>query len=161
MPRKALPKVSVLERRLANPFGTPSVPITLKTPGQWAIRIVNSTMRTGRLHDMTANKGWVYVTAAELDGTPADLGFRQVEDRLVRGEHGEEVLMKMLQSDFDQIQEAKSRANLKQLGSKQTREMVTQKTAQTYGDEAAGTVHDNIKIEDSREAVELEPDSVA
>ena len=158
---KRIPKVSVLERRLANPFGAPSVPITLKTPGQWAIRIVNGTMRTGRIHDMTANKGWVLVTADELDGTPDDLGFRVRDGRIVRGEHGDEVLMKMPQADYDQIQKAKGAYNLKQLGTKQTREAVAQATAQQFGDEAADTVNRNITVNDGRETSELEPDSVA
>lgn len=154
---KKLPKVSVFERRLANPFGAPSIPITLKTPGQWAIRIVNSTMRTGRVHDMTANKGWTFVVVEELDGAPEDLGFRTLDGRLVRGEHGEEVLMKMPQEDYDQIQQAKGAYNIKQLGSRQTKERVAQSTAQKYGDEAADTVNQNISVTDGREAVELEP----
>lgn len=158
MAKKPLPKVSVLDRRLANPFGAPSTPVTLKTPGQWAIRIVNSTMRAGRLHDMTHAKGWAYVTPDELDGTPDELGFRALDGRLVRGEHGEEVLMKMLQSDYDQIQDAKGRLNLKNLGGDKTRSSVAQKTAQQFGSQAGDEVYDNIKITDGREQVELEPD---
>lgn len=155
-----LPKVSVLDRRLLHPFGAPSVPITLKTPGQWAIRIADSTMRTGRIHDLTANKGWTFVTADELDGTPADLGFRVLDTRLVRGEHGQEVLMKMPQADYERIQQAKGALNLKALGSKQTRERVAQETSQQFGDEAGETVHQHIKVVDGRESIELEPDPV-
>lgn len=155
---KKLPKVSVLDRRLANPFGAPSVPITLKTPGQWAIRIVSAKVRPGRLHDMTANKGWVYVTADELDGRPEDLGFRADADRVVRGEHGDEVLMKMPQEDYDAIQKAKAQANLRGLGKKQTRDSVAQDTAVAFGSEAGDAVHNAIDVTDSRERVELEPD---
>jgi hypothetical protein len=155
---KKLPSVSVLDRRLANPFGAPSIPITLKTPGEWAIRIVDGTVRAGRLHDMTANKGYVFVRPDELDGSPADLGFRVVDDRVVRGEHGQEVLMKIPQADYDAIQEAKARVNLRNMGQQTTRDRVAQATSQAFGDQAADTVFSNITVQDSR-VNELEPDS--
>lgn len=158
MAKKQLPKVSVLDRRLANPFGAPSVPITLKTPGDWTVRIVHSNVRAGRLHDMTTNKGWVYVEPSELDGSPMDLGFRVVDNRIVRGEHGEEVLMKISQADFDAIQDAKANMNLKALGSKQTVERAAQATATEYGSEAGDKVFANISVQDSR-VNELEPDT--
>ncbi len=154
--KKALPKVSVLDRRLANPLGAPSQPITLKTPGLWAVRIVSSTVRTGRLHDMTHNKGWLYVEPDELDGTPDELGFRAKDGRLVRGEHGEEVLMKIPQADYEAIQEAKARINLRNLGKKDS---VAQATAQKFGSEAGDTVYGaSLEVTDSRERVELEPE---
>lgn len=154
MPRKKLPKVSVLDRRLAHPFGAPSVPITLKE-GDWAIRVANDRVRTGRVHQMV-NMGWLFVEAGEIDGTPSDFGFRELDGRLVRGEHGEEVLMKMPQADYDAIQDAKARLNLKNLGAKQTRDAVAQETAVKFGSEAGDTVHQNIEVNDSREQVELE-----
>lgn len=158
MAKKPLPKVTVLDRRLRNPFGAPSMAITLKTPGDWTVRIVHSNVRAGRLHDMTANKGWVYVEPNELDGSPMDLGFRVVDNRIVRGEHGEEVLMKIAQADFDAIQEAKGEANIKALGSKQTTERAAQATAKEFGSEAGDTVFQNITVTDSR-VNELEPDA--
>ena len=54
---KKLPKVSILDRRLKNPFGSGTVPITLKTPGQWEVRWVYSKLRAGHVFDMTHNKG--------------------------------------------------------------------------------------------------------
>ena len=82
MPRKkteqtksALPKVSVIERRLANPHGTPSIPITLKTAGEYVVRIVNADMRAGRLHEMTHTKGWTFVEPEEIDGTADEYGL--------------------------------------------------------------------------------------
>ena len=158
MPRKKLPSVSILDRRLANPFGAPSVAITLKTPGPWAVRIVHADVRAGRLHDMTANKGWVFITPEEIDGSPADLGFRVIDNRVVRGEHGQEVLMKMPQADYDAIQAAKGNANLKALGSKQTVDRAAQATATEFGSEAGDTVFSNITVQDSR-VNELEPDT--
>lgn len=148
-----LPKVSVLERRLAHPFGAPSVAMTLRTAGTWAIRVINTGVRSGRLHDVTANKGWTYVEADELDGRPDEYGFRVLDGRLVRGEHGEEVLVKMPQANYDAIQRAKADLNLKGLGKKDD---VAQRTAQVFGDEAGDTVADRITVTDSRERVELE-----
>lgn len=152
---KPLPKVSILDRRLAHPFGAPSVPITLKTKGQWAMRVVYAKLRSGRLHQME-QAGWVFVTPKEIDGRPEDLGFRAVDDRLVKGEHGDEVLMKMPQKDFDAIQMRKAEINLKNLGSSQTRDSVAQATAVKFGPEAGDTVHANLEISDGRAPEELE-----
>lgn len=152
-PKPRLPKVSVLERRLASPFGAPSVPITLKTPGLWAIRIVNTSVRSGRVHDMTTNKGWAFVLPEELDGRPDELGFKEQDGRLVRGERGEEVLMKMPQADYDAVLDAKARVNLRQLGKKDD---IAQRVAAEHGSEAGDTVYNRINVEDSRERVELD-----
>jgi hypothetical protein len=150
-----LPKVSVIDRRLAHPFGAPSVPITLKDGQPWAIRVVNDRVRTGRVYQMTG-MGWTFVEASEIDGRPADFGFREIDGRLVRGEHGEEVLMKMPQADYDAVQHAKARINLKNL---QKRDAVAQEVAEKFGPEAGDTVHQNIEISDSREQVELDEES--
>lgn len=156
---KKLPKVSVLDRRRAHPFGAPSQAITLKTPGQWMIRTVNSNVRSGRIYDMIHNKGWVYVQPEELDGSPDELGFQVKDGRIVRGTNGEEVLMKIPQADYDAIQEAKARTNLKGLGKKQALEAAANLAGKTFGDQAGDTVSKaSFDIEDSREAVELEPD---
>lgn len=149
-PKPKLPKVTVLDRRLRNPFGAPSQAITLKEGGPWEIRWVDAELRPGRLHDMTRNKGWIYITPEELDGTPDEYGLTAKEGRLVRGEHGREVLMKMPKAEYDQIQLAKARFNLKGLGGKATREAVAQETAKKFGDEAGETVLDRIEISDQR-----------
>lgn len=157
-PKPKLPKVTVLDRRLANPFGTPGVEITLTTPGLWQIRIINSEVRRGRMHDITHNKGWVFVDPTELDGAPEEYGFKVVEHRLVRGDRGEEVLMKMPQADYDRVLEAKTALNLKALGKSALRDTVGAKAAEA-GDEAADRavrVFDRVSIEDSRERVELD-----
>lgn len=148
-PKPKVPKVSVLDRRLASPFGAPSVAITLNTPGLWAIRVANTSVRAGRVHDMTANKGWTFVEASELDGRPDELGFRVQDGRLVRGERGEEVLMKMPQADFDAIVDAKARVNLRALGKK---DETAQRVAQQFGAEAGETVYNRINIADTRAA---------
>lgn len=156
---KSLPKVSIIDRRLENPFGTGSVPITLKTPGQWEVRWVYSKLRAGRIHDMTHNKGWVFVEPGELDGTPDEYGFVSKDNRLVRGDQGEEVLMKMPLEDFQKIQRAKAEYNLKQLGKKNMQDAVAQATAKEHGSEAGDSVFNAFKygdIKDTRGDLEEE-----
>src|SRR5688572_12943717 len=87
-PAKRLPTTAILDRRLLHPFGAPSVPITLKSGGQWEIRIVDSQLRSGHLHNIRANKGWEYVTPDEIDGKPDEYGLRVLDGRLVRGDNG-------------------------------------------------------------------------
>lgn len=155
---KALPKVSILDRRLANPFGAGTVPITLKTPGQWEIRWVYSKLRAGRLHDVTHNKGWVFVEPGELDGSPDEYGLTAKDNRLVRGDHGDEVLMKMPAADFAKIQAAKRDYNLKELGKKQMAESAAQATAQQHGSEAGDSVFNAFKHGDVTDVRGVDPD---
>ena len=157
---KKLPKVSILDRRLKNPFGSGSVPITLKTPGRWELRWVYSKLRSGHIFDMTHHKGWVCVEPEEIDGGADEYGFLARDNRLVRGDNGEEVLMKMPKADFDQIQRAKADANLKQLRVKNMRSEVAQSAAKDLGDRAGDGVYDAFahgEIKDSRgEEADLE-----
>lgn len=138
---KKVPSASVLDRRLLHPFGSPSVAVTLKEGGPWEIRIVDSQMRPGRLHDMRHNKGWEFVSASELDGTPDEYGLRVVDDRLVRGENGREVLMKMQKSVFDAIQARKAELNAKGVTGQALRETAAQETAVKYGAEAGDRIY--------------------
>lgn len=154
-----LPKVSVLERRLQNPFGAPSVAVTLKTPGEWEVRWVFSKLRSGHIYQMVHHKGWAFVEPHELDGDPAEYGLVAKDNRLVRGDHGEEVLMKMPRADFLKIRQAKADANLKQLGKKQMQESAAQTATTTLGGEAGDGVFNAFKhgdVIDSRETREEE-----
>lgn len=141
-----LPRTAVLDRRLLHPFGSPSVPITLTTEGPWEIRFVDSQLRAGRLHDIIHQKGWQFVEAHEIDGKPDEYGLRVLDGRLVRGENGREVLVKMPKAMYDAIAERKSEINLKGLGKKATRELAAQATAQAFGDEAGDRVHKSVRI---------------
>jgi len=134
---KALPKVSVIERRLQNPFGTSSIPITLKTAGEHVVRVVNSELRSGRIHEMTHAKGWTFVTPDEIDGTADEYGLEVKNGRLVRGERGQEVLMKMGAEDFAAVQRAKSNRNLSDMGASKTKSLIVKRAEDIGGDEAA------------------------
>lgn len=156
--KKKLPAVSVLDRRLQNPFAAPSVPITLKTPGNWEVRWVYSKLRPGHLYNMTHHKGWVFIEPSELDGAPDEYGLTAKDNRLVRGDHGEEVLMKMASEDFARITKAKAEYNLKQLGKKQMADAVAQATAKEHGDQAGDTVYNAFQHGDVKDSRGVDPD---
>lgn len=158
MAKKQLPRVSVVERRLKNPFGSGTVPITLKSEGQWAVRIVYSKLRSGHLYNMVHHKGWEFVTPDEIDGTPEEYGLTAKDNRLVRGDHGEEVLMKMRQEDFDAIQKAKQSENLKGIGQKAMAEYAAQRTAKEHGSEAGDTVFNAFKHGEIKDSRGIDPD---
>lgn len=163
MAKKAAPKVSVLERRLENPFGSPSLEIQLNDGKPWALRIINANMRSGRVWDVIHNKGWEFVSVDELPTKPDELGFREMDGRVVRGERGEEVLVKMPQAHYDAIAKAKAESNLKGLGKKAMQEGAAQMAAsQGLGDQAAETIYrSNMTINDSRVSVDLEGESAS
>lgn len=143
---KKVPTVSVLDRRLLHPFGLPSVAITLKE-GDWELRIVDSQSRPGRLHDIRHNKGWEFVKPDELDGTPDEYGFRVMDDRLVRGENGREVLMKMDADVYARILKAKTDLNEKAVRPKALKEAAAQEVAVQYGSEAGDHVYNRQPID--------------
>ena len=143
---KKVPSASVLDRRLLHPFGSPSVAITLKE-GDWEVRIVDSQSRPGRLHDVRHNKGWDFVLPEELDGTADEYGFRVMDNRLVRGEHGREVLMKMDRGVYQKILQAKTDMNERAVRPKALREAAAQEVAVQYGSEAGDHVYNRQPID--------------
>jgi len=150
-----LPRVSVLERRLQNPFGDSSVPIRLKEPG-WTVHVINTTIRPGRYHDVVRNKGWVPVAPEDLDGDADEYGFDVKDGRVVRGERGSEVLMKMPEADYRAIQQAKDDHNRAMTNPKRMKRDVLEQAAGQYSDQAASYLDQNVSITSSRAPVPLE-----
>ena len=151
----ALPSISVLERRLQNPFGEGSPPVKLKQQG-WTLHVVNANLRPGRYHDVVRNKGWVPVEATEIDGDPMDFGFDIKDGRVVRGERGQEVLVKMPTRDYESIQMAKDAHNRKLIGRKAVKQAAIEGAAKEFGDEAGDMVKSTIEFNASRSPVPLE-----
>ena len=149
------PIVSVLERRLLRPFGEGSSPITLKAPG-FVVHVINTKVRPGRFHDVTRNKGWVPVAPEELDGAAEDYGFDCKDGRVVRGDRGEEVLVKMPAADYHAIQMAKDQWNRAQTSPAKLKSVAAEMTAAEHGDHAADYITRNVTIRDTREPVPLE-----
>lgn len=165
MPKAPVKKreITVVERRLQSGsiFAASSQPIPLKEPQKWSIRVVDATISPNRVWEMQANKGWVYLTPEDLAVEPHEVGFRVQDGRVVRGQHGTEVLMKMLKRDYVEVQLAKDAENRKNtFGSKAVRDSVLGAVAQEPGgDQGAAFLErhlQGITVTDSREVVSLE-----
>jgi hypothetical protein len=153
--------ISIIERRLQSGsiFGTSSKPIPLKDPKAWALRIVNSKVNNQHLYDMQAEKGWIYVVLDDLDVRPDEIGFRELDGRIVRGTQGEEVLMKMPLADFKLVQKEKEKVNRSQtLGKKAVRNTIMGAMHAAGDDQGAAFMEkalNSAKIEDGVERVPL------
>lgn len=138
--KKPAAKLSVIERRLANasPFEGGSVEIPQKQPGKWKFRIVNAKAATNRIWEMIKRKGWEFAVPDDLAEDPGDLGFDIRDGRLVQGERGSEVLMKMLSSDFKKVEQAKTKYNVQHtFGAKHVKSAIVEGAGTTHGSEAA------------------------
>ena len=154
-------EISIIERRLQSGsiFGTSSKPIPLKEPKAWTLRIVNSDVNNQHLYDMMAEKGWVYATVDDLAVKPDEVGFRELDGRIVRGTKGSEVLMKMPAADYKAVAKEKDRVNRAQtLGKRATRNTILN-AMHAAGDDAGGSFMEkalnSAQIEDSVERVPL------
>lgn len=150
----APPRISVIDRRLKNPFGVPSreIPLTGEKQG-WVVRtFCADAEHPNRHYDAVHRLGWTPLVRADLAVSPESLGFVMATDgRIVRGPSGQEVLMAMPKHYFDAVQKAKSDANTRALKGPKVREEVAQATAKTHGDEAGDTIHKHFE---QREYVE-------
>lgn len=149
--------VTVVERRLKSGriFGIGSQPIPLVEPELWELRIVNGSISDAHIWEMQASKGWVYADESDLAVKPHEVGFQVLDGRLVRGAHGQEVLMKMRRTDYDQVQRAKDAENRKQtFGSAATKAAIVNAASQTGSDQAAAYLQDHLQTLDIRDARE-------
>ncbi len=135
-PIKQKPRISVLERRLQNPFGEASSPIDLTDP-TLECRVFNRAVGAQQIYKAGRN-GWSFVEPGMLADLEQAGGFRVSTDgqRLVRGEREEEVLMYMPKTDRAQIELAKARKNVKDMQMGKQRDAVAQAAAQQLGDQA-------------------------
>jgi hypothetical protein len=113
------PAVSVIERRIAtgdaNQLRRVHVELT-NQPEPMEVRTVNTTM-PGRYYQVVNDLGWVPVEPHEvMGGLTGDL--REDAGRVVLGEGGKEVLVKMPTRYRQQIQHAKEARLHKQMASK-------------------------------------------
>lgn len=136
---------AALARRLqGNPFATGNRSIPLKDDAKWATRWANNEFNENRHWQMTHDLGWEVVTPADLpEGvTPETLGLRVAEDGgLVRGVRGQERLYKMAAEDFTAVQQRKTEANMKGIGSaSKVKDDTANAIAGSHGSEAADFV---------------------
>jgi len=144
-PEKPKPRVTVTERQfqtsldelLQHPFGQPDTPIAFKDPsvvGHW----FNANARPGRIHEGKQRRWWPVTPDQVAD--PDTLGMHHLspEGYVVRGERGHEILMAKPRDEAEQVQVAKTRANMDRMRSphRQRDEVVAAASAQ-LGDQAA------------------------
>ena len=133
------PRISVIERRLKQPFGTPSREIPLKGEKHgWIVRtFCADAEHPNRHYDAVHRLGWEPITVQDLAESAESMGFTvSPGGRIVRGPAGQEVLMAMPREDFDRVQMAKADANTASLKRDKVKSEVAQATAKTYGSEA-------------------------
>ena len=145
-----------LARRLApggNVFGSGSKKIPLKEGG-WHTRFFNSEVHEARHYEAIHDKAYVPVTPDDLPGKPEEFGLRRNESGLlVRGARGSEMFGKIPQEAADIIQQRKTAANMRGLGSaSKTRDDVANAVAGQHGAEAGDYIHKHItgNVIDSR-----------
>lgn len=155
------PTISVMERRLQRGvFNGASSGIPLKKPKEWVTRIVDAKQTNDRPWVMQ-EKGWVYLELADLAVSPESIGYRATpEGRIVRGEQGRDVVMKMPMADWNRLNKAKSDANIRDtFGKKQIKSAIVNGVAGSHGSQAADFVNsavNTLDVRDSRERVSLD-----
>lgn len=152
-------KISIIERRLQSKSAlqTSSAPIPLKEKG-WTLRWENSEIRADQVWHCINVLGWEYVTAADIDCSLDEIGANDRDGRIVRGERGKEVLLKMRTKDYQKVQQMKVQENIKTtFNSRIIKEAVLNAVGTEHGSEAADFIQQSdMKVEDSRERVALD-----
>lgn len=151
------PRLSVIDRRVSHPFGSPSRPIPLKPQFKnWVVRVFTRTPENPNRHYQAVHDlGWERVEADDLAVKPEEIGYLIGADGgVVGGEKGEHRLYKMRKSDFQRIEKAKSDANMRSLGQKTLRDEVAQVTAKEHGSEAGDEVHKHFSYQEEVGPVE-------
>lgn len=137
---KPEPRLSVIDRRVAHPFGTPSRQIPLKPElmKSWVVRIFTKSPEHPNRHYAAVHEyGWTLVTVEDLAVSPEEIGYvKGADGAVVAGEKGEHKMFRMLKRDFDRVQKAKSDANTRALRGGKLKDEVAQATARAHGDEA-------------------------
>ena len=162
---KAVKKeISIVERRLKSGsiFSSGSKPIPLVEPDRWKVREANTDISDSRLWDLQAEKGWVYLELADLAVAPHEIGYRELDGRIVRGPHGHLVLMKMAKPDYQAIvqeKDARNRANTFSAKANKDAILAAASSREGDGDRAASYLQravQNVSVTDSLERVSLE-----
>ena len=109
-PAARAPRVSVIERRLAAPsvFRAGSVQIPLKDPS-WTLRWENAEIAPDHLYRVLHELGWTYAAPADLDCPVEEIGAYERDNKIVRGQRGTEVLLKMRTRDYARVSARKPR----------------------------------------------------
>lgn len=148
------PRIEVLERRLQSPHGAPSAKIVLKEAG-WSVRWFNSAVGTDHIWRAKEN-GWQGVTPAELSDPDQVGGFTVSPDGyVVRGDKGQELLMKLPTDWREQIAKKKEEQNTRAMRMGTTKSEVASAAGREFGDQAGEFINQNVSlVGDVRDSVE-------
>lgn len=149
-------KISIIERRLQgqSALHVSSQPIPLKEKG-WTLYWDNNDVRPDQVWHTVNVLGWEYVTPEELACGVDDIGAKVQDGRIVKGERGKEVLLKMRDSDYKKLQMKKAKENHDlTFNTKRVKQDVMSQVGSEHGDEAASFVS-GMTIQDSRRPYEL------
>lgn len=153
--------ISVIERRLQSESALQmeSAPIPLKEKG-WRVRWMNAEVSTDRVWNAANRLGWQYAAPEDLDCRLEEIGVAERDGRVVRGERGKEVLMKMRESDYKKIQQKKQQENLQRtFNPGELKKRVLGAANQELGDEAATFIDKHaMTVVDHRERVAIDGD---
>lgn len=133
-----------LLRRLggANVFGQGSRAIPMREAGRWKLYVANTYANENAMYDMR-EKGWEPVLPKELACAVEESGFRVSPDGfLVKGPQGQEQLWKMPVEDYRLLQQTKTAANMRGIGSgSQTKHDIANAAGAALGSEAGDFLH--------------------
>jgi len=120
----------------------------------YEVRWANSDIAPDHLWRVINNLGWGYAEPSDLACRVDEIGGKEADGRVVRGERGREVLVKMKREDYARVQARKSEMTTAQtFGKKETKDAIVAGAAKEHGDEAAEFLHQNVNtlsVTDSR-----------
>jgi hypothetical protein len=156
--RKAAPKgLSVYERRLANPLGkrTREIPLNDDLRKGWTARVFTRDAEHPDRHWQAVHElGYEPCKAEDFAADPESLGFTvNAQGYVTRGQHGQDMVMRIPTKEYQAIQRAKAAANLAAVKPKKLKDEVSQATAKNLGDEAGETVFKHYQQKDIVETV--------
>lgn len=152
-------KLSVIERRLQGPSAlqSSSQPIPMTEKG-WTLRWENADVRTDQIWHCINVLGWEYALPADLACGLEDIGANERDGRVVRGERGKEVLLKMRDADVRKVAAKKAKENIAiTFNEKHVNNAVLNTVGAEHGSQAAEFVQrSGMTVQDSRERVTLD-----
>ena len=158
-PRLPRPKIDVLERSLANPFGLPSVSIALTDPSvtcHWCNTSIGAH-QLGKYLDA----GYLKVTEAMLADKDRVAYTISPEGYVTRGARHEEILLYTPKDWYRKRQQAKTAKNLAGMAPGATKAELTQAAGERFGDDAARFVEGHVgpvgSVRDSYERIAVTP----
>jgi hypothetical protein len=160
---KRRPSIDILERRAQGigVHGTGAPVIELKEAG-WSVRWFNAAVASDHIWRAKNQKGWENVRPDELKDPEQVGGFQMSPDGfVVRGERGQELLMKMPTDYRVQIEKRKAELNIRNMDPHRTKADVANAAGMALGDQAGQFINDNVKsigtITTTKERIHVNP----